>query len=201
MVIVPVMLLALFVFLKTESSSYQVYVIHTGSMSPNIPSGSAVLVHKGHYRVGQVVTYTEQGLTITHRLLAIGPTGLITTKGDANATPDPWHPPTSRIIGGVVVAPRYVGYWIMYFKHPLGLLSLVLAVLAAWQLWSFGDDRLESVRQSQGDEPPSTRRHLRRHTSLDVHSLNETTTPTVAFAALFNSATPRDERTSSKQPS
>ena len=134
--LVPLLLLASFVVLTTGAASYRVYVIHTGSMSPNIPSGSAVLVHEGHYRVGQVITFTEDGLTVTHRLVSINSSGIITTKGDGNATNDPWHVPKSQIIGGVVVAPRYVGYWIMYLKKPLGLASVLLAALVLWQIWS-----------------------------------------------------------------
>jgi signal peptidase I len=136
LLLVPLSLLALLVVLVTGAASYRVYIIHTGSMSPNIPSGSAVLVHEGHYRIGQVVTFTEDGLTVTHRLEAINSSGLVTTKGDGNATNDPWHVPKSQIIGGVVVAPRYVGYWITYLKDPLGLASVLLAALALWQIWS-----------------------------------------------------------------
>ena len=134
--LVPLVLLGCLVFLTTGAASYKVYVIHTGSMSPNIPSGSAVLVHEGHYHVGQVITFTEDNLTVTHRLVSISPAGLTTTKGDGNATDDPWHVPKSQIIGGVVVAPRYVGYWIMYVKNPLGLVSILIAALALWQIWS-----------------------------------------------------------------
>lgn len=134
--LVPLVLLGSFLFLKMDASSYKVYVIHTGSMSPTIPSGSAVLVHEGHYRVGQVVTFTEDGLTVTHRLVSVSAGGLTTTQGDANRTVDPWHVPKSQIIGGVVLAPRWVGYWIMYFKNPVGIVSALLAMLVVWQIWS-----------------------------------------------------------------
>lgn len=152
--LIPLILLLTFGFLMMNSSSYKVFVIHTGSMSPTIPPGSAVLVHEGHYHLGQVVTFTEQGLTVTHRLVSISPEGLTTTKGDANSSADPWHVPKSQIIGGVIFAPRYVGYWIMYFKDPLGLGSAILVILVIWQVWS-----LTSVKESGSSEgsPSSTR--------------------------------------------
>jgi len=150
MLLVPLLLLASFAVLATGVAPYKVYVIHTGSMSPNIPSGSAVLVHEGHYRVGQVITFTEGGLTVTHRLVAINKEGLVTTKGDANPTNDPWHFPKSQIIGGVVVAPRYVGYWITYFRNPLGLVSVLLAAVALWQIWTLGD-------ASEAESSPASR--------------------------------------------
>jgi signal peptidase I len=138
--LVPVLLLACFVVLATGAAPYKVYVIHTGSMSPTIPSGSAVLVHEGHYRVGQVITFSEDGLTVTHRLVSISSSGLTTTKGDANLTADPWHVPTSQIVGGVVFAPRYVGYVIIYLRSPLGLASVLIAALILWQIWSLTGD-------------------------------------------------------------
>ena len=148
MLLVPLVLLGTFLFLKTDGSSYEVYVIRTGSMSPTIPPGSAVLVHKGHYRIGQVVTYTVNDLTVTHRLVAISVTGLTTTKGDGNPTVDPWHVPKSQIIGGIVLAPRWVGYWIIYFKNPVGIVSAILAVLVVWQIWSLPrEGTSDSVRR------------------------------------------------------
>jgi signal peptidase I len=117
---------------------YKVYVLHTGSMTPTIPSKSAVIVDEHHYRVGQVVTFTEDGQTVTHRLVSINGAGLITTKGDANATADPWHPPKSQIIGGVVATMPEVGYWLVYLKSPLGEASVLLAMLAIWQVWALG---------------------------------------------------------------
>ena len=117
---------------------YRVYVLHTGSMSPTIAPKSAVIVEEHHYHVGQVVTFTEDGQTVTHRLMSINAQGMITTKGDANATADPWHVPKSQIIGGVVTTMPEVGYWLEYLKSPLGLASVLLALLACWQIWSLG---------------------------------------------------------------
>jgi len=158
LLLVPLALATSIVVLATGAVPYKVYIIHTGSMSPNIPSGSAVLVHEGHYRVGQVVTFTENGLTVTHRLVAINSSGLTTTKGDANPTNDPWHVPTSQIIGGVVVAPRYVGYWITYLKDPLGLGSVFLVCVAIWQLWSLAGvtpvDADERARRTRSEPVP-----------------------------------------------
>jgi signal peptidase len=147
--VVPLLLLTCFVVLATGATPYKVYVIHTGSMSPTIPSGSAVLVHEGHYRVGQVVTFTEDGLTVTHRLVSISSSGLTTTKGDANTTADPWHVPTKQIVGGVVFAPRYVGYVIIYLKNPLGLVSVLIALLTLWQVWSLTGTYTPAAKHSE----------------------------------------------------
>lgn len=132
---------------------YRVFIVHTGSMSPTIPSTSAVIVREGVYRVGQPISFTEQGTVITHRLMRINPNGTIDTKGDANATDDPWHVKTSAIIGGVVAAPAHLGYWLMFLKNPLGLASIALSVIVCWLLWSFTG--------TTGPPTPMTRRELR----------------------------------------
>jgi signal peptidase len=160
--LVPLLLAACIVVLATGAVSYKVYVIHTGSMSPTIPSGSAVLVDEGHYHIGQVITLTEDGLTVTHRLVSISSGGLTTTKGDANRTADPFHVPTSQIIGGVVFAPRDVGYGIIYLKSPLGLASLVLGILIIWQIWALTGGDVANAKT------PARPAHLRARTSL-VH--------------------------------
>jgi signal peptidase len=124
-----------FAMYETGNLPYRVYVVHTGSMYPTIPPESAVVVREGDYRVGQVVSFVEHGNVVSHRLLAIHPDGTITTKGDANATADPWHVPVSNIIGGVVAAPRHLGYLLTYLKLPTGAASIVLALVCLWQIW------------------------------------------------------------------
>lgn len=137
--LIPLVIVVVFGMLISGVLPYKVYVLHTGSMSPTIPSKSAVIVEEHHYHVGQVVTFTEDGLTVTHRLISINAKGLITTKGDANSTVDPWYVPKSQIIGGVVTTLPEVGYWLEYLKDPVGSASVLLALLACWQIWSLGN--------------------------------------------------------------
>ena len=111
---------------------YHVYVVHTGSMSPTIPPGSAVLVRDGHYHVGQVIAFRERGEIVTHRLVSIR-SGEITTKGDANATADPGQITGKNVIGGVVAAPHLLGFFLVYLRVPTGLASILCAVLLIWQ--------------------------------------------------------------------
>lgn len=114
---------------------YKFEIVHTGSMEPTIPSGNAVLIHRGHYSIGNAVTYVVHHETITHRLLSVDASGDMTTKGDANARPDPWHPPTTAITGGVIANVRYLGYVLYYvFGTPTGALSIVLLFVLLWQV-------------------------------------------------------------------
>jgi signal peptidase len=142
-------------------------------MSPTIPSTSAVIVRMGDYKIGQPISYYEQGGVVTHRLEAINADGTITTKGDANTSEDPWHPRTSAIIGGVVASPAHLGYWLMYFKNPLGLGSILLAALTCWLIWSF-------VGTAAPAEQGAPARALAKHAEAPVrHGRRPSPIPTV----------------------
>lgn len=136
--VVAIVALGSFALVISGVLPYRVYIVHTGSTSPTIPSRSAVIVRVGDYRVGQPVSFLEQGGVVTHRLVSIDAAGTVTTKGDANTTTDPWTLKRSAIIGGVVASPPELGYWLMYLKNPFGLASILLSVLVCWQLWSVG---------------------------------------------------------------
>ena len=149
-------LLALFVpalLLVCGVLPYKVYVIHTGSMSPTIPSKSAVIVREGSYRLGQVITYQTPHGPVTHRLVERQADGALGTKGDANRTADPSSIRPSDVIGGVVAAPRMLGFWLVYLKNPAGLASLFLTIICAWLLYSLPADfaRLKQDQKARSD--------------------------------------------------
>jgi signal peptidase len=154
---VPLIVAAMFVLAISGALPYKLYVVHTGSMWPAIPSRSAVLVQEHQYTVGQPIAFVVDGAVITHRLVAISAEGIITTKGDANATPDPWHVRTSAIIGGVVASPPELGYWIIYLRNPVGLISILVAILLVWQVWSFADRTTRDARHRSSTARDSTR--------------------------------------------
>lgn len=132
--VVPAVLLALGVL------PYRVFIVHTGSMSPTIPSMS-VVIDKPEYHLGQPITFRHNGAVITHRLVAEDADGLV-TKGDANATVDPFKTKPSDVVGGVVLAPRYIGYWILYFQNMRNLAALVLCAVCIWLMASITKDLL-----------------------------------------------------------
>jgi signal peptidase len=160
LVLIPLVVVAACAIFISGVLPYRVYVLHTGSMSPTIAPKSAVIIEQHHYHVGQVVTFTENGLTVTHRLISINADGLITTKGDANASVDPWHVPKSQIIGGVVTTMPEVGYWLVYLKSPVGAASVLLALLAMWQIWALGKTASPVVAEAR--EPVRRGRHAKR---------------------------------------
>jgi len=136
LLMLPALAMAAFVIVETDVVPFKIYSVRTASMTPTIPSQSVVVVRRNQYKVGQVITFTASGETVTHRLISIDVDGIATTKGDGNTTVDPWAIPEHQIIGGVVAAPRQLGYWMVYLRQPMGSLSIVMAVLLWMQVWS-----------------------------------------------------------------
>lgn len=109
--------------------------IPTGSMRPDIPPGSLVLVHRVPdytLKVGDVITYTNPlnaKSTLSHRIVRIsyidnGKVEEFVTKGDANSFDD--VPITSGSVQGKVVRHLpYAGYPLIWMKKPLGVIILV----------------------------------------------------------------------------
>ena len=149
------------ILLVSGALPYRVYVVRTGSMSPTIPSRSAVIVRQGVYHLGQVISYRTPNGVVTHRLVETLPDGRLQTKGDANRTEDPYTVRPSNVIGGVVAAPRKLGYWLVYFKNPAGLASLFLSVILLGLVYSLPSDlaRRKQARQVQstGETAPVLR--------------------------------------------
>ncbi len=80
---------------------YRVNVVLSSSMKPHWQAGDLVITtpHRSQdLRVGQVITYNppiEGKPSVTHRIMNLTDPGdhpVITTKGDANPTTDPWGP-------------------------------------------------------------------------------------------------------------
>lgn len=111
---------------------YQAFVIRTGSMRPTIPPQSLVVVEKGRYEVGQVVTFVKDGSVVSHRLVAQRADGSFTTKGDANEAADASPVQPAQIVGGVVRHVDRLGFWFVWLRHPLTLLSLAMLGVFLW---------------------------------------------------------------------
>ncbi len=119
---------------------YRMYVIHTGSMSPNYRPGDLVIdrAPTGHYRPGEVITFRHSDLTsdvVTHRVTDVTPAGLIHTKGDANRTADVWSIRPDQVTGSALLNLHGAGYLAVFMQQPAGIASLATGVLAIILLW------------------------------------------------------------------
>ena len=87
---------------------YSLYTVVSGSMEPEIPVGSLVMVHEAEpalIQEGDVIAFygaVDSAAVITHRVLSNSPAmGQFITKGDANEDRDVNPVPYSEFIGKV----------------------------------------------------------------------------------------------------
>lgn len=118
-------------------------IIRSGSMSPDIPVGSLVIIRRDApeaIEAGAVVTLQlRDGHLLTHRVTRVAqlPDGLyLETKGDANAEPDPVLMPAGAVVGVAIEAIPYAGFLLAYLSIPTGMVSvstfLAALLLASW---------------------------------------------------------------------
>ena len=124
----------------------------SGSMEPTIPVGSQVVVKRvesdadvARLRSGQVITFLPDPGSprlVTHRIVTVAVdsdgTRTIRTKGDANASEDPWRLGTTQIRGVVQYHLPYVGYVANVLNRDekargIYLVAGGLFAYAAWQ--------------------------------------------------------------------
>jgi signal peptidase len=107
------------------------YVMSGDSMDSGagtgIPQGSVVFerdVPVGDLRRGDVITYhppasSGVGGLVTHRIVQIGPQGIV-TRGDAEPAVDPWlFDPPDATVPRVVYTLPWVGYLYLVIFHPV----------------------------------------------------------------------------------
>jgi len=162
------------------------YVITGASMTGTYDRGSLVfeeVVPTSELKVGDVITYTPPGeaggqALVTHRIVLIREKRgerMLRTKGDANASPDPWHftlvrPTQSRVVFHV----PYVGYVFSALAIrevrvlAIGLPALLIAVAVLLGLWRWAG---EEARRLSDREPAAARStgslEITPHTGLE----------------------------------
>lgn len=122
----------------------QRYVMTGDSMQGGIDRGSIVferVVPVSDLRVGDVITYrapanAEVSGMVTHRVVAIGPDGIV-TRGDARTVDDPWTlQPEDATVSRVVLALPWIGWVYLFLLHPQGWLLTVVSAVALMALTS-----------------------------------------------------------------
>lgn len=125
---------------------FRVMLFSSGSMDPTIPTGSAALVAPvaaEDVAVGDIVTVGRGAgqLPVTHRVVAIEEADtpdarLLTLRGDANETDDPF-PYEVTEVGRVVFSVPGVAQAVALLGDPrvLAPLGVVAAGFVVWGLW------------------------------------------------------------------
>lgn len=113
------------------------FVVRSGSMEPNIPTGSVVFVNKNateDIRVGDIVTFglavgDDNGVLVTHRVYKIDDEkNMIQTKGDANNNPDGFMA-KDAIVGKVICYIPKIGFLLGSFQSNYGYIMIILALM------------------------------------------------------------------------
>lgn len=121
---------------------FSVLRVLTGSMKPEIPADSMLLVQKADaasLQVGDVISFFSpdpslNGALNTHRIVDIAEADgslQFTTKGDANLIEDQYPVDESRVVGRVIFVSTRLGELLRLISNPLvfGLAVLVPLVL------------------------------------------------------------------------
>ena len=117
---------------------YRTYFVQSGSMAPTIPTGAMVVVSDAdpvELDTGDVIVFDRPGNaseTITHRIVAVDATAAgpaLVTKGDANATVDPWRVPVDDVRGKLLFHVPLIGSVFGFLGAPAARWALVLVPL------------------------------------------------------------------------
>jgi len=110
---------------------YGLYAVRTASMTPALKVGDLVVeerVDPTTIHVGDVITLaTANGATVTHRVETVTPNDVgpvFTTRGDANASPDPVATFAGQVRGRVAWDVPLLGFLLAMVTTPTGLLAL-----------------------------------------------------------------------------
>nr|WP_228514057.1 signal peptidase I [Frondihabitans sp. VKM Ac-2883] len=110
------------------------FIVKTPSMGTAAPVGTLVLTTPttaDDLHVGDVIAFhppTSPTETYTHRVVGIGKTGLISTRGDINGATDPWQLTDSNLVGKATAVLPGLGWLIR------GLPIVLLGLITVWLL-------------------------------------------------------------------
>ena len=137
-------------YLALVVAGYKPAAVYSGSMEPALGVGSLVVtkpVPSKTVRVGDVITFSDPYVKtrlVTHRIVRVLHTrqGIAYwTKGDANATRDPWTIKLSDQVGRLSFDIPFAGYALVYIHTReirtalIVVASLILLGLALRRIW------------------------------------------------------------------
>ena len=114
------------------SGNFKIMTVLSGSMEPEIKTGSIVVVKPtSEYKIGDIITFEQvkrNTTSITHRIhemKVIEGAPVYITKGDTNNTPDTREILEKDIVGKVLFDIPYLGFAVDFARKPLGFLLII----------------------------------------------------------------------------
>ncbi|MFC1925979.1 signal peptidase I [Chloroflexota bacterium] len=130
--LVVLLLLLSLALLFAPRLGWQIEPVLSGSMSPAMGTGSAVVsrpVDPDAIELGDIITYhsPRNGELTTHRVVGIEENSPLSfrTKGDANEGSDPYMVPSADIEGRVLFDMPLLGYVASFIRSPLGFILML----------------------------------------------------------------------------
>lgn len=141
------------------TGNYKVMTVLSGSMEPEIKTGSIVVVKPAdNYKIGDIITFGEISKTktpTTHRIFEMkveGSEPIYITKGDTNNAPDQKEIKAKEIIGKVLFSVPYAGYAVDTAKKPFGFM-LIIVVPALLIIIDEGKKIYREIKKRRKNEP------------------------------------------------
>jgi len=107
-------------------NGYKLYTVQSGSMQPAIAIGSLVVSQPAtEYKVGEVITFKNAAVPVTHRIQEIK-NSVYTTKGDANDSSDSRPVQPNEILGKIVFSLPWLGLPVAVAKTQAGFILLIV---------------------------------------------------------------------------
>ena len=150
-----VVFLGLFIF------GIRPYVVLSGSMEPEIKTGSIVLVNQNvkfsEVEEGDVITFRSGEAMVTHRVYKIDGDHII-TKGDANNTTDGGFVTASTFIGKDIRTIPKLGYFASFLHTVPGMVTsgLVLLVLVVGSILTGREDDKDKKKTKKSEDSEET---------------------------------------------
>ncbi len=106
------------------------FVVVTGhSMEPTLHAGDFVVLRKGDYQVGDVVSYepfADMSAQVIHRILEFQDDGTMILQGDNNGFKDPFFPTVDDVTGKMLFSIPKIGSLGWFLGQPLVWGSMLL---------------------------------------------------------------------------
>ena len=152
-------------------------IVLTGSMSGAIESNDVVVTRQqDSYAVGDIITFSAEGTSVTHRIAAADGEGY-RTKGDANEAEDGGLVHYKNVIGTPIFSIPYLGYVADYIQHPPGMYVAISAGAILLLLVFIPDIFADDKDKEQDKKKKSSRRnkgaHVAAHEAAAVDAATE----------------------------
>ena len=131
---------------------YKSYIIKTNSMEPTISINDVVItkmVKKEEIKIGDVITFLQDGEVITHRITQIDDNGNYTTKGDNNNIEDIFKITYENIEGKHILTIPYLGKIVQVLDNKIVFLIITLIILIFMLITIQNQEKRENRREKK----------------------------------------------------